>query len=367
METEVDILIIGGGIVGLMCAYKLKKSYPKLEVVLVEKEQYLGDHSTGRNSCVLHSGLYYPTNSLKHIHCIEGHRQWLSLSKKLDIPINLCGKYIITNKANDSELDKLYKQSIANNVKNIHYVDSKRIALLKEDLYIEEAIFSKNTGIIDIGDALKKLRYRFEADRGIILISHQMIDLEIKSKHFKATIKNEENTFKVRSEVLVNASGLEAINVRKKLNLDDINNYYIKGNYLKVSPDPKFKNLIYPIPDKDLSNLGIHSTIDFEGRNRFGPSYHLCDDIDYSMENSCIEEIFKSISSNFKNIEMGMLSLDYCGIRPKVVDQNGLIKKDFIFNTKEFHKIDNYYEFLGIESPGLTAAPSLADLLVQSL
>lgn len=126
MDTEVDILIIGGGIVGLMCAYKLKKNRPKLEVVLIEKEQYLGDHSTGRNSCVLHSGLYYATNSLKHIHCIEGHKQWLSLSKELDIPINLCGKYIITNKVNDSELDKLYQQAIANNVKDIHYVDSKK-------------------------------------------------------------------------------------------------------------------------------------------------------------------------------------------------------------------------------------------------
>ena len=135
MDTEVDILIIGGGIVGLMCAYKLKKNRPKLEVVLIEKEQYLGDHSTGRSSCVLHSGLYYTTNSLKHIHCIEGHRQWLALSKELDIPINLCGKYIITNKVNDSELDKLYQQAIANNVKDIHYVDSKKIALLKQDLY----------------------------------------------------------------------------------------------------------------------------------------------------------------------------------------------------------------------------------------
>ena len=115
---EIDICIIGGGIIGLTLAYKLSEA--GLTGAVLESGPYLGDETTGRNSGVLHAGLYYPTNSLKHLTCISGNEQWSTISKNLNIPINRCGKYVIASTIEETaQLEDLFQKANENQVREL--------------------------------------------------------------------------------------------------------------------------------------------------------------------------------------------------------------------------------------------------------
>ena len=127
-----------------------------------------------------------------------------------------------------------------------------------------------------------------------------------------------------------------------------------------------FDKLIYPIPPANGLGLGVHLTLDSAGEQKFGPDTEEVMAIDYSINNLLIGKMLPSINKIFKNIHEVDLQLGYAGIQPKL-KKNGQLVSDFIFNTQIEHGIKGYFEFLGIESPGLTAAPSLAKKLCDAL
>ena len=146
---EIDNLIVGGGIVGLLLLRELNLKHPNETSVLFEKSPFLGDAATGRNSGVLHAGLYYPQDSLKLKHCLRGKKLWRELSKELGFQIEECGKFLISTRPEEDEaLENLYQRSLQNEVEGIRRATEEEIQELSQWAYISQAFFSRNAGTV---------------------------------------------------------------------------------------------------------------------------------------------------------------------------------------------------------------------------
>jgi L-2-hydroxyglutarate oxidase LhgO len=356
----VDHIIIGGGIIGLLVARELRKKSQSSTIVLFEKSPFLGDMATGRNSGVLHAGLYYPTNSLKHYHCLMGNQLWDELSRELDIYLNRCGKYVFATSTKEKTiLSELYKQAHKNKVPNISQCGPAEIEALQSFVNIEDAFFSKSTGVLDIADAVKKLELWLEKNDVHLLKGDPVLEIK-KEKTFKVVTEKESLT----CQNLYNCAGGFAIDIRRKLGLDDFESYWVKGNYVRLKKEFYNKSLLYPVPQPELKGLGVHTVFGRDGIIYFGPDTEDTTEYDHKQSDQTIEKMYPVIKEQFKGIEISDLEMAYCGIRPKI-KKCGNVYSDFFIGTKEQHGIDNYLEFLGVESPGLTAAPSLVKLVTQ--
>lgn len=359
---KIDIAIIGGGIVGLWSAYELLKQYPDAIIAVFEAEKYLGEHTTGRNSEVLHSGLYYEKSSLKHLHCLRGNQLWREYVTSKDMPFLDCGKIIVGTQGQQNSLEELYQRSLINEVIGVRWLSKSEVDCLKDVLNIDNGFFISSSAVLNASEALSYLTHDIEIRGGIILKSNTVKVLEWSSNKF--ILETVDGLVEAHS--LVNTGGLFATDFRRQLGLQDYSNFYVKGNYLKLQKKLALNKLVYPIPPAHGLGLGVHLTLDTAGDQKFGPNTEIVEKVEYSLDESLRSTMLPSIKEVFKTVNEKDLLLGYAGVRPKIKKDETLIM-DFIFQTSLQHGISGYYEFLGIESPGLTAAPSLARLLVENM
>lgn len=355
---DVDFVIVGGGIVGLLTAIQIKEKNPSAETIIIEKMPFLGDHSTGRNSGVLHSGIYYQTDSLKHKLCMKGLELWPILCGKFEIPYRNCGKVIFAHDSTElKRLNEISMQADQNDVK-FEFLSRKNKEIHSEFINIFEGIFIPSTGIVDISEALLRLSSYFESIGGIIQRKVELIS--IIRNHSSFTLHT--NQYEVETKNLINCAGLWSTFVRELIGLKDLGYKWVKGHYLKTSQNLQYQYLYYPTPPSDLKGLGVHSTIDITGKVKFGPDTLDVDQIEYSMNDLNVKSMKESINIRFKNIDSEKLSLDYAGIRSKITIDSK-IHKDFWIKGPAETGIEGYAEACGIESPGLTSSPAIAKLI----
>ncbi len=357
--VAVDVAIIGAGIIGLTLAYEIKNQFPDCEIAVFDKEPYLGEHSSGRNSGVLHAGLYYPNKSLKHLLCLEGNQLWKKLASDLEIGFRKCGKLIFSNsESEDSNLDELIKNAAKNDVP-IEWASKKELQILQTDVNAFNAISSPSTGIINVSEAITKLKYNLEA-RGVnVFLLSQVDSLSFTNAEFIIKFP----AFDLKASKVINAGGLGAISLREKLGLNDLENYFVRGHYLSTTQKLKYETLYYPIPPADLKGLGVHSTIDLDGKVKFGPNTEEITNVSYTPPLDALEEMENLIGFYFKNIEKEKLHWDYAGCRSKIrFKDDKKLFTDFWIKSP----VKNYIECLGIESPGLTSAPAIAKHITEN-
>jgi L-2-hydroxyglutarate oxidase LhgO len=357
-KVQVHATVIGGGIVGLLTALELKKRFPNEDVALIEKAPYLADHSTGRNSGVLHSGLYYETGSLKHTLCLAGLAAWKPLIAKFSIPHHWCGKVIFAHKQNEvPRLEELQKRAQINGVPS-HRASSSELKSAQERVTAVDALIIESTGIIDICAAMAILRTEFENLGGIIQTSTFVSGIQREKLGFTVLTAN----FNIDTKLLVNAAGLWAPEVRAMLGFTNMTSRWVKGHYLKTSQKLNYDTLYYPVPPADLKGLGVHSTIDCQGDVKFGPDTLDVTEIDYKLETQNLESMRASVKERFIGVDSDRLMPDYAGIRSKI-EVEGTLHKDFWIKSP----LKGYAEACGIESPGMTSAPAIAKILCDLL
>ena len=353
-----DTVVIGCGVVGLSVARMSALS--GFQTLAIEKEKTFGSETSSRNSEVVHAGIYYRPTSLKAELCVSGKQKLYQYCEHNSIPFQRIGKFIVAT--NDTQRNKLLKiRDLAekNGVSDLLVLDSKDCRKIGTSANINAALYSPSTGIVDSHAFMQQLEADFVNASGITAYSTSISTIEILPNGlFKLYLKDD---VIVECKNLVNAAGLNALDIRKMFcnhSPDLYSKCFKKGNYFSYSGKHPFKNLVYPIPEEH--GLGIHLTLDLNGKARFGPDVENCENIDYSVSSELKEKFYISIKQYWPEIDANLLHADYSGIRPKVL-KNGLLMDDFIIETMDDHGHEGAVNLLNIESPGLTASLAIAE------
>ena len=382
---EVKITIIGAGVVGLAIAAELSREYEN--IVVLEKHEKFGQETSSRHSEVIHSGIYYPPDSLKARLCVEGASLLYEYCEKHSIPHSRLGKLIVaSNESEVTNLRELYETGIQNGAKGLTLIEKDEINKMEPHVNAVAAIYSPNTGIIDSHSLMSHL-HGVAKSSGVLFSFNTEVDSIEKQKNGYVIgtrerkrgslgdmtrfsfIKSgscarndiENNGYRFVSSVVINSAGLYADRIAAMAGIDiDKAGYrlsHCKGSYFSYAGKSPVKMLVYPVPHKDLSGLGIHATLDLGGRLRFGPDTEYVDAIDYKVDADKRDIFHESAKNYIEGLDKEALNPDMAGIRPKIKG-DGI--KDFVIKHEIGRGMAGFINLTGIESPGLTASLSIA-------
>ena len=272
--NQYDIVVIGGGIVGLAGAYKINLLYPELKILILEKENAVAAHQTGHNSGVIHSGLYYKPGSYKAKNCVEGRRELVAFAKEHHIPHDICGKIVVaTNKSELQHLNRVFQNGLKNEVEGIQKITSDEIREIEPHCSGIEGILVPCTGIIDYASVSRKLAEIIESKftGSKVLTAHEVTGFE----------KNQEHTIvitpkgKFWARHIISCTGLQCDRIAKKEGVDPgMQIVGFRGDYYDLTDKGlhKVKHLIYPVPNPQFPFLGVHFTRMIQGGVECGPN-----------------------------------------------------------------------------------------------
>jgi L-2-hydroxyglutarate oxidase len=267
-----DVVIIGGGIVGLATAHQLLDQHPKISLTLIEKETALCQHQTGHNSGVIHSGLYYKPGSLKATNCINGYNMLIDFCQKEGINFELCGKVVVaTDDFQKPLLDNLYERGLANGLDKISKISTAELKEIEPHVKGIAAIKVPYTGIIDYVAVAEKYADKIREKGGQIVLGEKVINIKDQSGH--SIVQTTKKEYECR--LMINCAGLYSDKIASrttdKLELKIIP---FRGEYFKLKPEKEHlvKHLIYPVPDPNFPFLGVHFTRMIEGGVEAGPN-----------------------------------------------------------------------------------------------
>jgi L-2-hydroxyglutarate oxidase len=274
VETNYDIIIIGGGIVGAATMYKLQESNPKLSILLLEKEKGLADHQTGNNSGVIHSGIYYKPGSLKAVNCVNGRRELVEFAKNNDIKYDVCGKLIVAMEESElPQLEKIYQNGLQNGIEDMRKVNSEEIKEIEPFCTGIAGLYVGCTGIIDFRGATEKMAELAvkKNPTSKVHTSEEAIGFEQDGK-LQRVITNKAI---YRAKKLIFCGGLQADRLAKKDGVKLKEKVVgFRGDYYELTDQAKHKvkHLIYPVPNPDFPFLGVHFTRMVDGSIECGPN-----------------------------------------------------------------------------------------------
>ena len=362
-----QILVVGAGVVGLAVARAAAMAGH--EVIVAEKTGGIGNGISSRNSEVIHAGMYYPTGSLRALHCPRGRRMLYDFAASHGVPHRRCGKLIVaTEDAEIAKMEAILAQGIANGVEGFELIDSARAKTLEPALRCVAALHSPQTGIVDSHAFMNALRGDLEDHGGMIAFETPIERIVRTPNGWRVRFGGREaGVFDVDS--VINAAGLGA------QALASCTDGYpparvprlvlARGNYFGYAGRPAFSRLIYPAPRID-GGLGIHVTLDLAGRMRFGPDVEWIEEENYDVDPARARTFYDSIRRYWPDLPDGKLTPDYAGIRPKLTGP-GEPAADFLIEGPAEHGLPGLIHLFGIESPGLTSSLSLADEVVGRL
>lgn len=270
--VQYDVIIIGGGAVGLATALKIKTATPRYSVLVLEKEKVLANHQTGNNSNVIHSGIYYKPGSLKAKNCIEGYHELVAFCEEHGIPHKLCGKVIVATDQNEVPLlENIFIRGEQNGLQNLKRLNAEE--LLEHEPHVTglAGIYVPQTGIVDYRKVAEKYAELFLLAGGTIRLSEKVIDVRSSAGTITVVTEGTEYTAKL----LVNCAGLYSDKIaRYALPKLDVRIIPFRGEYYKLRKEKEHlvRTLIYPVPDPSFPFLGVHFTTMINGGVECGPN-----------------------------------------------------------------------------------------------
>jgi glycerol-3-phosphate dehydrogenase len=362
---QANILIIGGGVVG--CAIAQAVSHRWQDVFLVEQFPKLGMATSTRNSGVNHSGIYYPKNSLKARHCVEGNRLTYEFCKSHNVPFRHTGKLVVAVDAHEEEeLLALKKRGEENGVAGLRIIGPVEIRAREPFIKGVAALEVPSTGIVSAEELVHGYA-RVATNQGASIVTHaRVISLEPSGETIRVGLRigDEEDSQDetIEAKCVINAAGLFADEVAALLGNHSWRIYPVRGEYCEIRGPQSLliKNLVYPLPHSDGLSLGVHFTKTLWGSVLVGPTATYVEGKDnYEKNRLPIADFAHSAKTLLPEIEERDLQLGYSGLRPKLVPPGGRGIADFVITRDP--AVPQAIHLVGIESPGLTAAPAIAN------
>ena len=267
-----DILIVGGGIVGLATAYQLLKRRPGLKIVVLEKEGRVAQHQSSRNSGVLHSGIYYRPGSLRALNCLRGYAMMLDFCREYGLPFDVCGKIIVAATENErGQLDQIYRRGLENGLQGLRKIGPDEAREIEPHVQAAEAVWVPQAGITDYGLVAEKYADLILAAGADIFTGHQA--RRVFEERGAVLIETPERVFLTR--LLITCAGLYSDKMALHTGEDpDVQILPFRGEYYELRPERQYliRNLIYPVPNPNFPFLGVHFTRMIHGGIEAGPN-----------------------------------------------------------------------------------------------
>ena len=272
LKNDIDLVIIGGGIIGLATANEILRAKKNINIVVLEKSSTVASQQSGHNSGVIHSGIYYKPGSFKAEFCVEGRRTMTEFCEENEIPVWTCGKLIVATKESDlPKIDNLYERGTQNKVEGLRVVSQEEIKEIEPHVSAIKALHAPGTGIVDYIKVTEVYADQFRHSGGEIFLDTEVIGATESSG--KIIIKT--NRGEIETKKVINCAGLHSDRIAKMFGLDtNLKIIPFRGEYytLKKSKEYLVKGLIYPVPNPELPFLGVHFTQTMKGYVEAGPN-----------------------------------------------------------------------------------------------
>ncbi len=396
MENDFELIVIGGGIVGLATAYKYQLRYPEHRVAILEKEEELGAHQTGRNSGVIHSGIYYKPGSFKAKNCVNGRQQLVAFAKEHGVKHDICGKIILATEEKELPiLEGIFKKGQANQIEGMEMIGPEAIREIEPEARGLKAIRVPVTGIIDYVGFCHKL---VELIQSINPQSKLFLNTAFRAsfeEDGRSGIRSSKGIFYTKRKIF--CAGLQSDRLARQEGADPgLKIIGFRGDYYELTEQArhKVKHLIYPVPDPDFPFLGVHFTRMVDGSVECGPnavfsfkregysptSFDLKDTIESlsfpgtwklfakhapqglgEMQRAFSKKLFlKALRKMVPNLTMEDIQPVRAGVRAQALESNGQLVDDF-----KLVKIRNSVHVLNAPSPAATASLAIADEILK--
>jgi len=394
--VDFDVVVIGGGIVGLATAYKISQSHPDVSIAVLEKEAELAGHQTGHNSGVIHSGLYYKPGSAKARTCAVGRRELVSFAKKYRIAHDICGKIIVATREKELvNLEMIYQRGVTNEIEGIEKINAEQIKEAEPYCSGIAGIRVPCTGIIDFVAVVNKLAELVQKKNSgnEVLTSHKVTGFDRHDFFTKVVTNNGA----VKARYIINCAGLQSDRIAKLADVKtNMRIVPFRGDYHELvgSASEKVRNLIYPVPDPAMPFLGVHFTRMIAGGIECGPNavlsfkregyskfaFSLRDSFDaltypgtlllfarhcfYGMGEYagvlCKKILVRRLRRMIPSIEAGDIAPGNSGVRAQAVAGNGRLIDDFAIERNK-----NMIHVLNAPSPAATACLAIGEHINQ--
>ena len=391
-----DVIVVGAGIVGLACAYKLLEANPKLSVLVLDKELSEARHQSSHNSGVLHAGLFYKPGTQKAQLAVNGIRMMVAFCKENCIPYEQCGKVVIATESKELvSLNRLWERGVANGLSGLRRLNSKEIKQIEPNAAGIAGILVPEEGIVDYPAVCNKLVQLIRKLGGTIIFESRIINIRLDANNWIL----ETNKSKYSASRVITCAGLHSDRMVKLQGINPSAKIIpFRGEYykLKKQSEKLVRNLIYPVPDPRFPFLGVHFTRMINGGVEAGPNavlalaregyskfdLNLRDISDYAFypglwkflvkyPDVASYEIYRSISKNefcrslqklLPSIQNSDLELGGSGVRAQAINANGNLVDDF-----EFYEHKGMIHVINAPSPAATASLAIGNYLSKKL
>ncbi len=390
------IAVIGGGIVGLATAYKLQEKMPDAKVVLFEKENKIGMHQSGRNSGVLHCGLYYQPGSLKAKLAVSGIQQMTDFCIQNNISHDICGKIVVaSNEREINFLDDLADRGTKNGLAGLKFLTKEELTKREPFVSAKKALLVPQEGIVDYKEVMNTLASIIKMRGGEIILSTKITSVTNKGN----TVIISDNKNEWEFDLIYNCAGLYSDRNYKKFTHKKrpLRIVPFRGEYLMLKPEAKklVNHLIYPVPDPEYPFLGVHFTRLINGEREVGPNAVFAfkregySNMDFSIKDTLdsvtyigflkfiknnfmfsmnelksslfISEFLKKAKKLIPDIDETMFVKGTAGVRAQAMDENGKLLMDFNIIREK-----NQIHVLNAPSPGATASLAIAAYIIEN-
>ena len=394
IDRQYDVVVVGGGIIGLATSMKLTQDFPNLKVAVLEKEKEVAQHQTGHNSGVIHAGIYYAPGSQKANFCSTGGKLLRDFCDEYGIAYDMCGKLIVaTDDSEVPQLEELFKRGTENGAEGLRMVDREEIKDIEPYSAGVKAILSPNTGIIDYFEVSQAYATRMRENGGDLLTNVEVISMEIRDN--LVYVNTTSGT--IAAKYILNCAGLHADTVARMMGVDvGVKIVPFRGEYFSIIPEKEHmvKGLIYPVPNPSMPFLGVHFTRRINGSVEAGPNAVLAfaregykktdvnlkdtlETLSYSgfwkmsakywkvgmheQYRSLVKGVFvKSLQKLMPEITGDDLGAPGAGVRAQVIDSNGGLLQDFAIEASP-----NAIHVLSAPSPGATSSLTISEYIVD--